>query len=49
MELSIYKQVMNREDFIDYLKRKNMERIGKTQKYTSQLVIKNEKKLKILQ
>ncbi|EOO12792.1 DUF6119 family protein [Bacillus cereus] len=45
MELSIYKQVMNREDFIDYLKRKNMERIGKTQKYTSQIVIKNEKKV----
>ncbi|PFS62754.1 hypothetical protein COK41_14815 [Bacillus cereus] len=45
MELSIYKQEVNRKDFIDYLKGKRMERVGEEQQYASQILINNKKKI----
>jgi uncharacterized protein (TIGR04141 family) len=45
MELSIYKQVATRDDFIQFLREKEMHRIGESKTYTSRVVINEEEKL----
>jgi uncharacterized protein (TIGR04141 family) len=45
MEISIYKLIVNREDFIKYLREKNMRRIGESKTYTSRRLINNEEKV----
>lgn len=45
MELSIYKQVATRDDFIQYLREKEMHRIGESKTSTSRVVINEEEKV----
>lgn len=45
MELSIYKQAASRDDFIQYLREKEMHRIGESKTTTSRVVINEEEKL----
>eukprot|EP00130_Batrachochytrium_dendrobatidis_P008278 XP_006683153.1 hypothetical protein BATDEDRAFT_28718 [Batrachochytrium dendrobatidis JAM81] len=45
MELSIYKQLATKEDFIAYLREKEMHRIGESRTYTSRIIINEEEKI----
>ncbi|MFX3673657.1 MAG: hypothetical protein ACE3JQ_04285 [Paenisporosarcina sp.] len=45
MELSIYKQVTTRDDFIEFLREKEMRRIGDSKTYTSRIVVNEEEKV----
>ncbi|MCA0966264.1 DUF6119 family protein [Priestia flexa] len=45
MEFSIYKQLATKEDFIAYLREKEMHRIGESRTYISRIVIDGEEKI----